>query len=48
MPRWIGSNEHQFNVGGKSKCEYCGLYFLDHTIGSHEEACHHNPDNKED
>lgn len=48
MVRWIGSNEHQFNVGGKSKCQYCGLYFLDHSIESHEAGCHLNPENKED
>jgi len=37
MVRWIGSNEHEFNVGGKQKCDYCGLYFPD-TQESH--GCH--------
>lgn len=29
MGRWIGSPQHQFNVGGKQKCQHCGLYFPD-------------------
>ena len=46
--RWIGSPEHQFNVGGKDKCPYCGDYFLSHLIDSHMDNCRLNPEKQED
>lgn len=45
MRRWIGSNEHQFNVAGKTKCG-CGDYILDYDFDRHWENCYTNPDNK--
>jgi hypothetical protein len=48
MSRWIGSFQHQFNVGGKEKCPFCGDYFFDTAIDRHMSKCHNNPDREED
>lgn len=34
MGRWIGSNEYNFNMAGKIKCDYCGSYYEDN-LSSH-------------
>lgn len=44
---WIGSREHQFNVGNKEKCPHCGLYFMSAHIDSHMSTCLKNPANQE-